>query len=212
MRVLIVDDDELVALSLKIILEADPEISIAATGKSGKEAVDLYRMHQPDVLLMDIRMDGMDGVQAGEEILMQDPQAKIVYLTTFSDDEYIIKALRMGAKGYLVKQQFESILPALKLVHMGQNIFGSEIMEKIPTFLARDWEKTEAVDLLSEREREIMYHVAQGRSNKEISEGLFLSEGTVRNYISTVLDKLQLRDRTQLAIFFYKNLNEDKNG
>lgn len=212
MRVLIVDDDELVALSLKIILEADPEISIAATGKSGKEAVDLYRMHQPDVLLMDIRMDGMDGVQAGEEILMQDPQAKIVYLTTFSDDEYIIKALRMGAKGYLVKQQFESILPALKLVHMGQNIFGSEIMEKIPTFLTRDWEKTEAVDLLSEREREIMYHVAQGRSNKEISEGLFLSEGTVRNYISTVLDKLQLRDRTQLAIFFYKNLNEDKNG
>lgn len=211
MRVLIVDDDELVAMSLKIILEADPEISIAATGKSGKEAVDLYRVHRPDVLLMDIRMDGMDGVQAGEEILTQDPQAKIVYLTTFSDDEYIIKALRMGAKGYLVKQQFESILPALKLVHMGQNIFGSEIMERIPTFLTRDWEKTEAVDLLSEREREILYHVAQGRSNKEISEGLFLSEGTVRNYISTVLDKLQLRDRTQLAIFFYKHLNEDKN-
>lgn len=211
MRVLIVDDDELVALSLKIILEADPEIDIAATGKSGKEAVDLYRVHQPDVLLMDVRMDGMDGIQAGEEILSWDPLAKIVYLTTFSDDEYIVKALRMGAKGYLVKQRFDSILPSLKLVYMGQNIFGSEIMERVPSFLSQEWDKPEATSVLSEREQEVLYHVAQGQSNKEIAELLFLSEGTVRNYISTVLDKLQLRDRTQLAIFFYKHLDHVKN-
>lgn len=206
MRVLIVDDDELVALSLKIILEADPDLTIVATGKSGTEAVALYKEHRPDILLMDIRMDDMDGIQAGEEILSWDPQGKIVYLTTFSDDEYIVKALRMGAKGYLVKQRFDSILPSLKLVHMGQNIFGSEIMERVPSFLNQDGDTGETPELLSEREGDILYHVAQGRSNKEISEILFLSEGTVRNYISTVLDKLQLRDRTQLAIYYYKHM------
>ncbi|QSX07623.1 response regulator transcription factor [Alkalibacter rhizosphaerae] len=204
MKVIIVDDDELVSLSLKTILQADPEMEVAATGKSGEEALTLYEIHRPDILLMDIRMEQMDGIQAGEEILRRHPEGKIVYLTTFSDDEYIVKALRMGAKGYILKQRFDSIVPSLKLVHMGQNIFGSEIMDKIPGLLHGDHEKNLEDYGLTEREREVLYHVAQGLSNKEIAAVLFLSEGTVRNYISTTLDKLELRDRTQLAVFYYR--------
>ena len=165
----------------------------------------MYDEHKPDILLMDIRMDGMTGLEAGELILATDRDARILYLTTFLDDEYIIKALKIGAKGYLLKQAFESIVPALKAVYSGQSVFGDEIVTKIPMLLGGE----AAVDFssygISERDLEIIEGVAQGLSNREISETLFLSEGTVRNYISNILDKLELRDRTQLAIFYFNH-------
>ena len=108
MKLLIIDDDALVCASLKTILETDPQVKVVGTGGSGREAVSLYRRLRPDVLLMDIRMDGLTGLEAGELILREAPEAKILFLTTFSDDEYIIKALKLGAKGYLIKQNFES--------------------------------------------------------------------------------------------------------
>ena len=126
MNIVLVDDDALVCASLKTILEAGGEVRVAATGGSGAEAVALYRAHRPDVLLMDIRMAGMTGLEAGESLLREFPDARILFLTTFSDDEYIVRALRMGAKGYLIKQDFESILPALRAVHAGQSVFGGE--------------------------------------------------------------------------------------
>lgn len=204
MNIIIVDDDKLVTASLKIILENDPNIHISAVGFSGQEAVSLYSFYQPDVLLMDIRMDKMTGIDAAKEILAQYPQAKILFLTTFSDDEYIIQALRIGAKGYILKQDFDSILPALKSVQIGQSVFGEDIVQKIPTFMNKSSELDFAQFGISDKEKAIIKKVADGLSNKEIAEQLYLSEGTVRNYLSNILEKLELRDRTQLAIFYYK--------
>ncbi|MGN0414990.1 MAG: response regulator [Agathobacter sp.] len=202
MKVVIVDDDQLVSISLKTILESDKNITVAACGQDGEEAVALYRQYQPDVLLMDIQMKGMSGLTAAETILKSDPEARILFLTTFSDDEYIIKALDIGAKGYILKQDFAGIIPALLAVEQGQSVFGGEIVSKIPVLMQQrntfDYSQYD----IGEKEQEIIALVGRGKSNREIAEELFLSEGTVRNYISTILDKLTLRDRTQLAVFY----------
>ncbi len=207
MRTVIVDDDNLVAISLKTILEADKDIEVVATGNDGKEAVELYSRYQPEVLLMDIQMKEMSGLEAAEQILQNHPQAKILFLTTFSDNEYIVKALNIGAKGYILKQDFEGIVPALRAVEQGQSVFGGEIVNKIPVLMQSKESFDYAKYEISEKEQEIIEQVALGKSNKEIAKTLFLSEGTVRNYISSVLDKLSLRDRTQLAVFYYRNVN-----
>lgn len=206
MKVIVVDDDQLVAISLKTILEADASIEVLATGHSGFDAIALYDEHQPDILLMDIRMEQMNGLEAAEKILTAHADAKILFLTTFSDDEYIVKALSVGAKGYILKQDFEGIVPALKAVYGGQSVFGGEIVGKLPVLMQSKEEFDYSQYDISEKEQSIIELVAEGLSNKEISEKLFLSEGTVRNYISTILEKLALRDRTQLAVFYYKNM------
>lgn len=202
MKVVIVDDDQLVAISLKTILEASPEIEVLGCGFDGEDAVTLYEMHHPDILLLDIQMKEMSGLKAAELILSKDNQAKILFLTTFSDDEYIIKALDIGAKGYILKQDFEGIVPALFAVYGGQSVFGGEIVSKLPVLTQTKKEFDYAQYDIGDKEQEIIAHVGLGKSNREIAEELFLSEGTVRNYISTILDKLSLRDRTQLAVFY----------
>lgn len=210
MRIAIVDDDTLVALSLKTILEADEEITVVGLGNSGEEAVLLYENEKPDVMLMDIRMDKMTGLKAAERILFQDAQAKILFLTTFSDDEYIIKAIQMGVKGYILKQDYEGIIPAIKAVYGGQTVFGKDIVGKISEFVN---DNSAPLDYsrynITGKEQEIIEEVALGLSNKEIAEKLFLSEGTVRNYVSAILEKLDLRDRTQLAVFYYRKGEEE---
>ena len=203
MNIIVIDDDKLVALSLRTILENTGSITVAAMGSSGEEAISLYKAHQPDVMLMDIRMEGMSGLEAGEVILGSFPDARILYLTTFSDDEYIIKALNMGAKGYILKQDFDSIAPALEAVMGGQTVFGSKIITKLPELMKPKERFDFAAHGISDKEREILELVAKGLSNKEIAGQLFLGEGTVRNYVSSLLDKLMLRDRTQLAVFYY---------
>ena len=165
MKIVIVDDDCLVTGALKTILEVNEDVDVVATGLDGRDAVRLYGEHKPDVLLMDIRMKNMNGLEAATEILYAYPAANILLLTTFLDDEYIVKALRIGAKGYLLKQDYA----------------------------------------INEREKEIIRLIAGGNSNKEIAAELYLSEGTVRNYLSSILDKLQLRDRTQVAVFYYQH-------
>lgn len=205
MKVLIIDDDKLVSLSLKTILEASGKIEIVGIGGSGSAAIELYETLKPDILLMDIRMDGMTGLDAGAHILSSHPEAKILFLTTFSDDEYIVKALNMGAKGYILKQDFEGIAPAIDAVFGGQSVFGGEIMGKIPVLLQNKEEFDYSQYDINEKEQKIIKLVAEGFCNREIAEQLFLSEGTVRNYISVILEKLALRDRTQLAVFYYKN-------
>ena len=202
MKVIIVDDDQLVALSLQTILESDENIRVAACGQDGEEAVALYGKHQPDVLLMDIQMKGMSGLAAAEMILKSYPDAKILFLTTFSDDEYIIKALDIGAKGYILKQDYAGIIPALFAVEQGQSVFGGEIVSKIPVLMQQKNTFDYSMDDIGEKEQEIIALVGLGKSNREIAGELFLSEGTVRNYISTILEKLSLRDRTQLAVFY----------
>lgn len=203
MRLLIVDDDSLVAFSLKTILSSDKEIEVVDIGNSGENAIELYDKHLPDVLLMDIRMKGMTGIEAGREIISRHGDARILYLTTFNDDEYIQNAISMGAKGYIIKQDYEAIIPAVHAVYNGQTVYGSEVMSKIPEMLTSSKAFDYAKFDLTEQEGEIVEQVAKGLSNKEIADVLCLSEGTVRNYISNILHKLDLRDRTNLAIFYY---------
>lgn len=207
MDIIIIDDDKLVRMSLKTIIEASSDIKVLATGESGEEAVKLYSEHRPDILLMDIRMGGMTGIDAAKEILKASPDARILFLTTFADDEYIITALKIGAKGYILKQHYDAIVPALTAVFEGHSVFGEEIILKIPSIMTSETAKKDCADFgLVDKELEIIGLVSEGLSNKEISSKLFLSEGTVRNYISIILEKLCLRDRTQLAIFYFKNL------
>ena len=214
-KVVLIDDDQLVTISLKTILESGGNISVEAIGKDGNEAFSLYEKYEPDVLLMDIQMQQQSGLSAAEEILKKYTEAKILLLTTFRDDEYIVSALRIGAKGYILKQDFEAIEPAVLAVAGGQTVFGGEVMERIPGLLPgvgneeKEVPAEEMADVfkekgISEKEFAIIEGVAEGLNNKELADSLFLSEGTVRNYLSTILEKLELRDRTQLAVYYWK--------
>lgn len=205
MKVIVVDDDAIVAMSMRTILTADGEIEVAALGYDGGQAVELYRKYEPDVLLMDIQMKKVSGMEAAERILAEYPHAKIIFLTTFLDDEYVKEALLIGAKGYILKTDFESVLPAIKAVALGQNVFGNEVVVKLPKVIEGRNDAVYEEKGITDKEKEIIYLVAEGLSNREIADKICLGEGTVRNYISTILEKLNLRDRTQLAVFFYKN-------
>lgn len=205
MKILIIDDDPLVSSSLKTIIESHNEFEVVGIGGNGLDAIELYTSLNPDILLMDIRMNAMTGIEAAQEILKKDKNARILFLTTFCDDEYIVQSLKIGVKGYILKQDYEGIVPALRTVFAGQRVYGDKIMDKIP-ILAKEGIKPEICTFgLTEKEFEIIEQISIGLSNKEISERLHLSEGTIRNYISIILEKLLLRDRTQLAIFYYKN-------
>lgn len=198
MKVIIVDDDFLVVDALKTIVEASG-IQVAATGQDGQDAIRLAREFRPDVILMDIRMQSMNGLEATRSILSEDPAARILLITTFQDEEYIAGALSLGCKGYILKSNIAGILPAIQAVHSGQMVFDSKVVQSLQHPV-----RHHQFPQLSEREEDILRLVAEGLNNREIADRLFLSEGTVRNYISTLLDKLELRDRTQLAIFFYR--------
>ncbi|NLM96206.1 MAG: response regulator transcription factor [Halanaerobiaceae bacterium] len=198
MKVIIIDDDPLVVESLKTILGVE-KIEIPAVGYNGTQAVEQYKIHKPDIVLMDIRMKNMSGMEAAQKILEIDPQARILLITTFQDQEYIQKALSMGCKGYILKHNVKGIIPAINAVYAGNMVFDSKIVSDIKIFTERK------IDIkLSERELDILLLVADGLNNKEIAEKMFLSEGTVRNYVSNMLEKLSLRDRTQLAVYYYK--------
>ena len=223
-RVLIVDDDELIVMSLEMIVGSNPGFEVIGKGYGGQEAIKLYDELKPDILMMDIRMPDLNGTEAAGKILEKHPDAKILFLTTFSDEEYIVKALSLGIKGYLLKQDYKSVPQSLQSVMSGQIVFGGDVVEKLPTIMSKaatnetsskdqpgDDSKSvlseDKVNFLKERdindkEYELIQLVAKGYTNKEISETIFLSEGTVKNYISNILDKLELRDRTALAIWY----------
>lgn len=197
-KVIIVDDDYLVVNSLKTIVNASG-IEVLAVGYNGMEAVELYAQHRPDVILMDIRMEKMNGIEATKKILGMESSAKILLITTFQDDDYISAAISLGCKGYILKQNIQGIIPAINAVFSGNLVFDSKIVSNIQSHSKKNISPD-----LTDREYDILLLVAEGLNNKEIAEKLFLSEGTVRNYISNMLEKLSLRDRTQLAIYYYK--------
>lgn len=205
MKVIIVDDDAIVAMSMRTILTAGGDVEVPEIGYDGEDAVALYEKYLPDILLTDIQMKKLDGLEAASRILGKHPDARIILLTTFLDDEYIREALRVGAKGYILKQDYEGVLPALRAVYSGQSVFGKEIISEIPKLIREKNMDIYTRNGITDKEFEIIRLVADGLSNKEIADKLCLSDGTVRNYISLVLDKLKLRDRTQLAVFYYKN-------
>ena len=213
-KVLIVDDDSFIRESLKVLVGLDPEIEVAGTAGDGLEALALLATPGcgADVTLMDIRMPGCGGVEGTRLIKEAYPHVAVLMLTTFDDDEYIIEALRNGASGYLLKNiPPDRIIQGIKTVHEGNMLIHPDIARKMAGFLqppAR--QKTtpgQALDSygLTKAELTIVSSIAEGLTNKEIAGKLFLSEGTVKNYITDILSKLGLRDRTQIAILYLKS-------
>ena len=208
-KVLIADDQELIRQSLQIVLESKNHISVTDAVANGQEVIQSIRKEKPDVSLMDIRMPKMDGVQCTKIIKENYPQIKIIILTTFDDDEFVYSALKYGASGYLLKGvSMDELVKAIEVVHSGRAMINPDIATKVLRLfsqLARsDYSisiQESQVNELTKTEWKIIEEVGRGASNKEISETLSLSEGTVRNYLSTILNKLDLRDRTQLAIW-----------
>lgn len=205
MKVLIVDDDALIRDGLKILLELEDDFQVSGTACNGQEAFELCKREKPDLVLMDIRMPVMDGVLGTKLIKEHFKDVKVVILTTFKDDEYIKEAVKSGAEGYILKNQSsDSIIESLRAVGKGNTVFEKEVADAL-TSMIKDGnrKKPENFDL-TQREIEVLKLVGDGLSNKEIADKLFLSEGTTRNYVTGLLEKLSLRDRTQLAIFYLK--------
>lgn len=206
MKVLIADDDALVRDGLKLLLSLEDGIEVVATAENGQDAFEKCGEYSPDIVLMDIRMPEVDGVIGTGLIKKRYPGISVVILTTFRDDEYIKEALKNGAAGYILKSMpTDAMVQNLRAVAKGGVVFQREIAGTISSMI-KEGGKTDASALgLSQRETEVMRLVSDGLSNREISEKLYISEGTVRNYVTVILEKLGLRDRTQLAIFYLKN-------
>ncbi len=206
MRILLVDDDALVLKSLEMILKAEG-VDEVYTSKNGKEALDIYKNHEIDLVLQDIRLKDENGIDIASKVLEYDREAKIILLTTFKDEEYINKAIKVGVKGYILKDNIDSLFQSIQTVMAGNMVLDSEVIKDIK-LLNQTKKSIEDFDI-TERELDVIKLLAEGMNNKEISQSLYLSEGTVRNYISNLLDKLDLRDRSQIVVFYYKNLHNE---
>lgn len=208
MNVILADDQLMIRESLKIVLESEPDITVAGTAQDGVQALALLEKHNVDVAVLDIRMPKMDCVLCTREIKKRFPDVKVIILTTFDDDDFVYSALRYGASGYLLKGlDTRELVKAIRTVHQGGAMINPDVAHKVVDMFSRVSQTTgievepEQEAALSDTERAIIREVGKGKSNREISKTLFLSEGTVRNYLSGILSKLDLRDRTQLAIW-----------
>lgn len=206
-RILLVDDQHLIRQGLKALLELEPDLEVVGEGENGQMALTLIASLQPDVVLMDIRMPLMDGVAATRAINQQFPGTKVLVLTTFDDDQYVAEALRCGAMGYLLKDTpSEELAVAIRSVYRGYTQLGPGLVEKIMAQLPMTTAPNSASpppswDELTPREQEVLRLIAKGASNREIAKSLYISEGTVKNHVTNILNRLNLRDRTQAAIF-----------
>ncbi|WP_100487547.1 response regulator transcription factor [Sporolactobacillus pectinivorans] len=211
MRLLIVDDDALIRDSLKLIIDLEDDMEVVGTCSDGEEALQFCLVNdRPDLVLMDIRMPVMDGVRCATELKKRWPDLKIIMLTTFKDDAYIKQAMKDGAAGYLLKSQpADSIIATLRTAYKGSVVMSGEVAEKLSAMLGSESDTSarpaEWNAHLTHREKEILALIAQGHSNREIAGRLFLSEGTIRNNVTRMLEKLELRTRTQLAVYYMKH-------
>jgi DNA-binding NarL/FixJ family response regulator len=205
-RVLLVDDQKLMREGLRVLLELEPDLQVVGEAENGATALEAYAAYQPDVVLMDVRMPGMDGVEATWRLRERWPAARVIILTTFDDDEYVFEGLRAGALGYLLKDvSGVDLARAIRTVAAGGALIEPSVAQKVLAEFARLAPPVRAPEAglpepLSGREREILELLAQGLSNREIGARLSLAEGTVKNYVTTILQKLGVRDRTQAAI------------
>lgn len=211
--VLIVDDDPFIRESLKLLVGMDPDIEVSAVAEHGEEALALLEEGPPvDVVLMDIRMPVCDGVEGTRRIRERHSDVRVLMLTTFDDDDYIVEALRNGASGYLLKNiPPDRIIQGIKTVHDGNILIHPDIARKLTGMLRPTPQPVpKAAELeqfgLTPAEKKVFVLIADGLSNKEIAGQLYLSEGTVKNYVTEILEKLNLRDRTQIAIFYLKKM------
>ncbi len=210
-KIIVADDLSMLRQGIQVILEQDSELEVCALASNGKEAFELCAEHRPDVVLMDMRMPEYDGPWATRMIKETYPDIRVLVLTTFDDDETVAKAMECGADGYILKEMDNvKIIQAVKAVSSGINVFGPNVYSGIQKKISEPSGRAACVDdeaasELSPREREIMVLIAEGLDNKKIAAKLFLAEGTVRNNISRMLDKLGLKDRTQLAVYAVKH-------
>lgn len=207
-KIMVADDEKLIREGLKIILESYEDIEVVSLAENGMEAFERTREYKPELVLMDIRMPVLSGVKATKMIKDYDPNIKILILTTFSDAEYIREALSYGASGYLLKDSdYDLIHDGIKAALTGNIVINKDVAEKM---LSQNSEKNNSKAIIEEyglndKELSLIQLIADGLNNKEISEKLFLSEGTIKNHITSLLNKLNFRDRLQLTAFAYKN-------
>ncbi len=211
-RVLLVDDQALLRKGFRLILEEEPGIEVVGEASDGDEAVTLTAELQPDVVLMDVRMPGMDGIEATSHIARSGSSARVLILTTFDLDEYAFAGLRAGASGFLLKDVPPAgLVAAIEVVARGDAVVSPRITRRLLDTFAQqlpgidvDLDRTTELDTLTEREREVLIEVAEGHSNAEIADHLFVSEATVKSHVGKILTKLGLRDRVQAAVFAFQ--------
>lgn len=212
-NIVIVDDQDLVRESLEFILNSYGDITVIGTASNGEKGAELVKKLNPKVVLMDIRMPGMDGIEGIKTIKQDRPDIAVIALTTFDDDEYIYDSLKYGARGYLLKSiKPDDLAKAVRTVAKGGSFMTPEVttraLELFSDMAKADYktkDNTLKIEILQQNEKKIIKLIGWGYSNKEISGELYLSDGTIRNYISSILNKLELRDRTQIAIFAVQN-------
>lgn len=212
-RLLLADDQELMRMGFRMVMDTQEDLTIVGEAANGLEAVDATRRLHPDVVLMDVRMPEMDGVQATRLIVESGSSARIIILTTFDLDEYVYAALRAGASGFLLKDALPGdLLSAIRAVASGDAVVAPSITRRLlanyahrlPVAVRSEAEEDERLALLTSREREVLLQVAASLSNAEIAERLVLSEATVKSHVGRVLSKLGLRDRVQIVVFAYE--------
>jgi DNA-binding NarL/FixJ family response regulator len=205
-RILLVDDQRLMRDGLRTLLELEPDLAVIGEAEDGEAAIQQALAILPDVILMDVRMAGLDGVETTRRLRSEWPEVKIIILTTFDDDEYVFEGLRVGAVGYLLKAiSGHELADAIRKVHEGGALIDPNVARKVVSEFARIAPPARPVDKglpepLSARELDVLRLVARGLSNREIAQELFLAEGTVKNYVTILLQKLGTRDRTQAAL------------
>jgi len=215
-RVVVADDQDLVRTGLAMILAAQPDILVVGEAADGLQAVALTRRTAPDVVLMDVRMPGLDGVAATREVVAARPATRVLVLTTFDVDDYVIGALRAGASGFLLKDTPRaSLVAAVRAVAAGDVLLSREVTARLVGAVRRDHSSAESVRALGRltpREREVLVLIAEGRSNAEVAVGLHLAETTVKTHVARLLDKLNARDRVQLVVLAHRWGVVDKRG
>ncbi|MDQ0207629.1 response regulator [Alkalicoccobacillus murimartini] len=201
MKLLIVDDHQMVRKGLVYFLEMTPNIKIVGEAANGQEAVTLYERLLPDVVLMDIDMPVMNGIDATRYLVKKWPRARILIVTSFADQDYVIPALQAGASGYQLKDvEPEELVETIKAVHQGESKLHPHVMKHVLSHVSEDSTK-KRLGTLTEREVDVLKEISTGKSNKEIAEALIISEKTVKTHVSNLLSKLELQDRTQAALF-----------
>lgn len=206
MKILLVDDERLIRSGLAILLDSFEDVEIVGQAGNGQEAYDFVKHHEVDVVLMDIRMPEVNGIEGTRLILKDYPQIRVLILTTFQDTEYIDEAMRLGASGYLLKDSsHEEIYEGLKLAISDKVVLDKKVSQQFMTSVTPGPSPVNPEDFdLNDKEVEILCWIARGLNNEEIAEKMFLSKGTIKNNVSYILNKLGLRDRTQLAIFAFE--------
>jgi two-component system response regulator DevR len=203
-RILIVDDHEVVRLGLKALLEHHPNFEVVAEASSAKEAIDQTEQYKPDIILMDIRLPGTSGIEACEEITASYPNTRVVMLTSYAEDEMLFSAIRAGASGYVLKQiGGNDLIRALESVGRGEALLDPAVTQRVFQEVRRAVREEEASAFanLSQQEKHVLQLVSEGKTNREIAKALFLGEGTVRNYVSSILSKLGVSNRAEAAAY-----------